>query len=401
MKNDYKKAGGYLLLGLIGIAFYHMIGNFDTTITYIRGIAHKFSPIATAFVIAFILNIPMVSIEKILFEGKERKKEKSSKIKSPRPYMKSLAKISGDRQRRGFSTGGKRVISLITTLIVVTVLISVIGVIIMPQVVDSIKQLISNIPDYVSSISEMVNEKTAQWGINQDVMNQVMTVWENTINNFVTFMLSFVDDLYSYVSQIVAGLFNLIISAVLAIYMLLSKEKLFQIIQKVYRAYFPKKYQEKTLRHLNMLNNSFQQFVRGQIIEAIIISILCYIGMLIFRFDYALLISVIIGITNIIPMFGPYIGGIPSVLLLLTVNPISALWFIVFLAVLQQIEGNLIYPRVVGNSLGISGFWILTVVIIGNNMFGIVGILLGIPIFSTIYIIFKEMVEERLRLLKE
>jgi predicted PurR-regulated permease PerM len=145
------------------------------------------------------------------------------------------------------------------------------------------------------------------------------------------------------------------------------------------------------------MNKSFENFIRGQIVEAFIIGSICFVGMQIFGFQYALLISVIIGITNMIPMFGPYIGGIPSFLILVMVDPVKAIWFIVFLIVLQQVEGNIIYPRVVGTSMGLSGFWVLIAVIVGNNLFGILGIIIGIPIFSTIYTIVRELTTKRLK----
>ena len=399
MKEDIKKGIAYLVLIGIAIIFYHMIDNFQATMTQISSIMSKFSVFATALVIAFLLNIPMVSIEKFLFKKMNEKQvsgkaKKHHKNKKPTDWVKVFfTKIKG----KIFSAGGQRSISLLLTLIIVCVFLAIMSVIIAPQLVHSIETLIGQAPGYMKKIGVFIDQLANRWNISEDIMSQIVAIWENTLNKIADLLLGMVDLIYGYISKVVGQVFNFVISMVLALYMLVSKEKLIGVIDKVYRAYFPMKHQRVVKRHFGSLIGSFQQFVRGQLIEAVIIGVMCYVGMRIFRFEYALLISVIIGLTNIIPMFGPYIGGIPSFLLLLTFNPISALWFIVFLMVLQQIEGNLIYPKVVGDSLGIGGFWILTVVIVGNSFFGIPGILLGIPIFSTFYIIFKEVVEKRLK----
>ena len=143
-------------------------------------------------------------------------------------------------------------------------------------------------------------------------------------------------------------------------------------------------------------NEAFSNYIGGQFIEAIIIGVLCFIGMLVLKMPYALLISVLVAVTALIPIFGAFIGTIPSAFIILIIDPMKALWFVIFIIVLQQVEGNLIYPKVVGSSLGLPPIWVMLAMIIGGNTFGLIGILLGIPIFSVIYKVFKEFVDKRL-----
>ena len=150
-----------------------------------------------------------------------------------------------------------------------------------------------------------------------------------------------------------------------------------------------------------MFNTKCGKFIIGKIIDSSIIGIMCFIGMSIFRFDYPLLISVIIGVSNLIPFFGPFIGGIPSVVLLLLINPMEALWFTIFLFVLQQFDGNILGPKILGESVGISGFWIMVSVIVGGGLFGIVGMILGVPFFAAIFMLITEVVEWRMKAKKK
>lgn len=398
MKTEFKKGLWYMMFLAIAIILYHSIGNWEETHLRISEFASHFSVFGMAMIIAFILNIPLVSIESVLFKktkAKQNDKQKSRHriIKGPRKWIQ---KLFSHFVNNVTSNKGKRGISLFLTLILVSGVIAAIVMIIAPQLLNSIQALVSDAPGYVDDIGTLLAEKTQQWHISAAFMDKIMSLWVSVLDRMGDMLLGATDMIYGYVSGIVAKVFNFIISLILALYILVSKEMLMGILDKVYRAYFPKTYQKIVKKHIGLLVSSFQQFIRGQVIEALILGVMCYAGMRVFGFEYPLLISVIIGITNVVPMFGPYIGGIPSVLLLLTINPISALWFILFIIVLQQLEGNIIYPKVVGNSMGVNGFWILSVVILGNNFFGIPGILLGIPIFSTVYIIFKDMVEKRL-----
>lgn len=369
-KEELKKM---LLIGLmIGglIALYHIFDNLNVSIAFMKNSWKVVSPIFVGFVIAFIVNIPMMGIEKLIFKKSRRKKS------------------------------WHRLVSLLLTLFFIVIFAILIFAFTIPQLIDSINQLIENIDNYVADVGVFFNDTLIRLNLSQEVLDEALKIWKNLLDGTSKLMLNLANSTLTLFAGFISGIFNMIISLVLAIYMLLSKERLQLTFRKLFYAFYPVKGQRITQKYLGIVNASFVQFIRGQLLEAVVLGILCYIGMLIIGFEYPLLISVLIGITNVIPMFGPYIGGTPSFFLLLMVEPSSAFWFLLYLIVLQQIEGNLIYPRVVGTSLGISGFWILTALVIGNNLFGIMGILIGIPLFSSVYIIVKEITEEKLRKLK-
>jgi len=366
-KEEIKKIAviGILIIG--GIIAYHLFDNFGETISFVQRFISMFTPIIAGFVIAYIVNIPMMSVEGVIF----RKSKWSAKT--------------------------KRVFSLLITVFILFVFLTIIFSFAIPQLKDSLDQLMDQAPGVAVEASKFLQDQFNQMNIGEDVTAQAEELWTNLRDSIASFMLSLSNSTVSFVSRFISGIFNAILSIVLAAYMLLSKESLIRTVKKFFYAFTPKRFAMGAGYYVDKLNISFESFIRGQMLEAVILGVFCYIGMLIFRFEYPLLISVLVGLTNIIPLFGPYIGGIPSFLLLLMVNPIQALWFIVYLSVLQQLESNLIYPRVVGSSMGMSGFWIMIAVIVGNNFFGILGILIGIPLLSTLYVVVGDLARRRLK----
>ena len=202
-------------------------------------------------------------------------------------------------------------------------------------------------------------------------------------------------------TSVFVGLFNFILGFVFAIYLLMQKEKIGGQFKRLLYAYIKKERVDKFLSVMSLAQNAYSRFVTGQLTEAVIIGVLCFIGMLIFSMPYATLISTLIAFTALIPMIGAFIGTAVGALLILMVDPIKALWFIVFIIVLQQFESNLIYPRVVGKSIGLPGIWVLTAVTIGGSLFGILGILLSVPLCSVIYTLLSNAIEKRLQKKRE
>lgn len=356
------------LVILFGIIMYHIFDNFTMVLQFLATVLGIFSPIFGGFALAYLLNIPMKAIE-----------------------TKVLKKLK-------LKQGLKRMISLLLTLIVVIGFFTLAIYFVLPQLISSIQQLqVEALSEYIARLASFLQEKFVQMNFSENMVNEILSLWKTIINGVTSIMLNFADQTIGAVSGFISVIFNAIISTVLGIYILISKEKLLSTFKKVFYAFTPKSFCDQSAKYIRIIDGSFENFIRGQIIEAMILGGICYIGMLIFGFEYALVISFLIGLTNIIPLFGPYIGAVPSLLLLVMVNPIHAFWFIIFLMILQQVESNLIYPRVVGSNMGISGFWIIFAVVLGNSLFGILGILLGIPLLSSVYIIVKEAAENRLR----
>jgi len=189
-----------------------------------------------------------------------------------------------------------------------------------------------------------------------------------------------------------SGVINLFMGFVFAIYMLLQKEKLIKQFKKLFKAYLPEDKSRKLFYIGTITNDTFKKFFGGQFIEAVLLGILCFIGMTIFKMPYALTISVVIGVTALIPVFGAFFGTIIGAILILAVNPTQAFWFVIYIVVIQQIDGNFIYPKVVGDSVGLPGIWVMLAVIVGGNSLGIVGMLIGVPVASIVYKLVKEYV---------
>jgi predicted PurR-regulated permease PerM len=242
-----------------------------------------------------------------------------------------------------------------------------------------------------------LSEQFEKMDIDNSIITEIEKIWTRFLDTIASIMLGVANSTGTFITGFVSGVFNAILSTVLAIYMLLSKESLMHTFKKVLLAFTPERFSKAVVKYAKIVDDSFENFIRGQMLEAIVLGVICYIGMVLFNFEYALLISVLVGLTNVIPLFGPYIGAVPSFLLLLMVNPVQAFWFLLYVSILQQIESNLIYPRVVGSSMGISGFWIIVAVVVGNSLFGIIGILLGIPLLSSLYVIIGEITEKRLK----
>ena len=201
----------------------------------------------------------------------------------------------------------------------------------------------------------------------------------------------------SVASSVIGGVVNFILAFTFSIYVVHQKERLGSQAKRLLYAYLPEARSDRIIEILSLSHKTFSNFITGQFTEAIILGALCFVGMSIFRFPYALMISVLVGFTALIPIVGAFIGTIVGALLIVTVSPIQALWFILFILVLQQIEGNLIYPRVVGTSVGLPGIWVLVAVTAGGSLYGIVGMLFSVPVSSVLYCLLRETVRRRVK----
>ncbi len=192
------------------------------------------------------------------------------------------------------------------------------------------------------------------------------------------------------------GVVNTVIGLIVSIYLLSSKETLCRQVKRMTYAFLPRRVADECVEVCQLISQCFSNFVSGQLMEACILGLLCFIGMRIFRFEYAFLISLLVGVSAIVPVVGAFIGTIPAVFLLFLVEPMQAVWFIVFIVVLQHIEGNLIYPKVVGESVGLPSLWVLMGIVVGGGLGGILGMLLGVPLFTVISKLLSQVTQQRL-----
>lgn len=380
MKKNHKYA---IIIGIITYALIllFVLLNFDAVWDVVVNIFSVLTPVIYGFIIAYILSFPYNFL-----------------------YNRCFSKMG--TKRKLFSRFRKPLAMLLSYVLCFGVLIFLI-VILVPQLSDSIATLIDNVPSYAQNVMKSVDSVIAfvkdRFGYNlADAVtyNQLMK-WLTGSN-----VTGFVKDAASYVfpaalstaKVFTTGLYNWIIGLFISIYLLSGKEKLCRQMRYLVVAYLPLKYSKKVLYITDLCNKKCGKFIIGKIIDSLIIGVICFIGLSIFKFDYALLISVIVGVANVIPFFGPIIGAVPSAFLLLIIDPIECLWFIVFVLVLQQFDGNILGPKILGESVGISGFWILFSVLVGSGLFGLPGMLLGVPVFAVIYTLVDSSVTRRLKL---
>ncbi len=270
--------------------------------------------------------------------------------------------------------------------------------IILPEIIETVRdRIIPRIPFYIEELTLWYGHLArwlAEMSVNLPPMNPDSI--QNAINNY--FRNNFeeiVDHSINIASTVFSGVFDTIIAFVISVYVLAQKEMLGGLVKKLLFAVFPRRTAERTITLAGLTEKTFAKFISGQLIEATILGTLCFIGMLIFGMPFKLVISVLVGITALIPIFGAFIGtGIGAVLILFE-DPVKALWFVIFIIVLQQIEGNLIYPKVVGAHVGLPGLWVLIAVTIGSD-FGLIGMLVAVPLASLIYATVMQVVNAKL-----
>ena len=371
---EFKK---YLILIIVAIVGYWTINNLRIVGNLLSNILNIIFPFVLGGCLAFILNIPMTFFEKKLSNSRKKKtkKEKNKKL--------------------------IRIFSIIFAIIVIVLIFTLIFKLIVPELVDIVNLLIDNIPYYVEELTKLIKEYGKDSiDINTIIQNQnedIEEIKEQIINKIPSLVTSSI----SIVTRVVNGIVDFFIAIVFAIYILIDKEKLQEQFKKLIYSYFSKEKADRILSIGITANSTFKNFFTVQCLEASILGTLCIIGMLILRLPYAVPIGVLIGVTALIPVVGAFIGIIIGAILILSVSPIKVITFVIFVLILQQIEGNLIYPRVVGNSVGLPGMWVLVAVSIGGSLGGIVGMLLGVPIASIIYTLIKKDVNKKVNIRNE
>ncbi len=349
------------------------------------------TPFILGLALAFILNILMVKLEKISFT---KTKKNTGRKQSPKK-VSSL----------------KRTFSIILSFIVLILIITLVLGIVIPEFIKTIKTFAQNIPEVIETVQKYgteIGEKYPEILEYTDIdeqFNKITTNDSETTKNLIKNVWNFVQK-YSVgviasstkaITTLVGGVVNAIIAIIFAVYLLAQKEKLQNQFKKMMYAYISKEKCDKIMEVLSVSNNIFANFITGQFIEAIILGVLCFIGMLILKIPYAATVSVLIAFTALIPIAGAIMGMLIGVLLILSVAPFKALIFVVFFLILQQIEGNVIYPRVVGNSVGLPGIWVLVAITVGGGLFGIIGMLVFVPIVSVIYTLLRKDVNIKLK----
>ena len=269
---------------------------------------------------------------------------------------------------------------------------------IVPQLMDSIMGLVNDVPMYVDTATKLFNELMNKTDLSPEYTQLIREQMDKYINFIMDFAKEIIPVVGNTVKIIASSIWNIVLGIIISVYLLIDKENFFAISRKITCALFSEKIANRIFELTHRTNETFGRFLSGKIIDSAIIGVLSFIVFSIFKMPYVLLISVIIGVTNIIPFFGPFIGAIPSFIIILFVSPAKALIFLILVFVIQQIDGNIIGPKILGDSIGISAFWILFSILVAGKFLGLVGMIIGVPVFAIIYSVIKEEVEYKLKM---
>lgn len=292
----------------------------------------------------------------------------------------------------------RRIICMLLAFVMLIGIVTLIILLITPQLVSCIEIIIAEVPPLFSSIIKWLQNTHI---LPDDIMKELASIdWKSNLTKIFDILTSGIGSVFdivvSTVTSVFSGVVTAIVSLIFAVYILLSKESLAKQFKRLEKCYLGLSRRKKYNHTLQVIKDSFENFIVGQCKEAIILGVLCTVGMWIFRFPYASMIGALIGFTALIPVAGAYIGAAVGAIMILTESPIQAFFFLIFILVLQQLEGNLIYPKVVGESIGLPGLWVLAAVTIGGGVMGIPGMLIGVPLVAAIYKLVGEDMDERL-----
>ncbi len=366
---DLSKKNIKKILGIItfAITLFTLSQNLSSVASFFKGALAVFASTIIGFCLAFILNIPMNVLENKVFKGM-----KTSKNKAVNKMLRPL--------------------SLTSTVILTIGFIVLLLFIIIPQLHDSILLIIEKVPEYYQSFVTWVDDMVLRFGL--DISTEILHNPKFDINTITAmaeklFTFDGASDILSttmgVTSSVISGVANVAIGFIIAIYILAEKDKIGRFTNRILGKILPEKVYEKTHEICSVASGSFSNFITGQVTDAFILAVLCFVGMSIFRFPSAAVISVIIGITALVPVIGPFIGEFIGCFIIFMESPLKALLFLIFVLILQAIDNNFIYPKIVGKSVGLPGILVLLAVIIGGNFGGILGILLGVPTASAVY----------------
>ncbi|QUI21147.1 AI-2E family transporter [Vallitalea pronyensis] len=365
-----------LLVIFAGLIFYKFIGNWEETKKFLRTLLQTLSPFILGFLIAYFIDPLVVWYEKCVTKMRIRKFQ----IKHP--------KI-------------KRSLAILLTYITVLGFIIMILAFVIPELAKSIADLVNGLPDLttdiVNTLTAFIEDKSSQFDfIDPDKLEATITEYiPTTIDSVREFVPSIMNSVFDMTKNFTFGIFNVILGFIIAIYLLVSKEKSIAGFEKGIIALFHEKTSSNILFILKDSHRIFSSFFVGKLIDSLIIGALCFVITAIARIPNPLLISVFVGVTNMIPYFGPFIGGFFGIVLVFIQSPIQALWFALIILGLQQFDGNILGPKILGDSTGLSPFWVIFSILIGGKFFGIFGMFLGVPFFAVIKNIIDRHIESK------
>ena len=381
MKLDRKNVRTILLIIAFAVLLYTAAQNLASVYGAVRTVWRVFGVVITGLAMAFVLNVPLKLFENRVFYGMSEDR---------RPLVRKL----------------RRPVSLVFALVVSLGLIGILIAVVLPQLTATVAEVAARLPEYISSAVNWLNDFLAGFGIEIESLKNFTVDWEKVFSELTTYLKegsanvdgsSVVDTVTGVGTSVVSTVMNTFLGLVVAVYILAQKERIGRFTRRCIDAFLPQKAASGLARIASMASETFSNFVAGQLADSCILGILCYICMRIFRFPYPEVISVVIGVTSLVPMVGSFIGEVIGALLILIVSPLKALLFVVMVLAIQQVDGAFIYPRIVGRSVGLPGVAVFCAVIVGGNVAGVIGAMIGVPVCALIYALLREAVDTRLR----
>lgn len=356
------------IIGIITAAaiIFAVFRNFTAVLGFIKGVAAIFLPFIVGAAIAFVVNVPMRAIEKNLF----KKNDKLAKARRP--------------------------LALVLTLLAILAVVTVVVILVVPQLVETFKTLGSRVPEFMAKAEAYIENIFKDYPQIQSWISELSLDWSGIMSSVSGWVQSGLSSTIDVATSAVNGIVSAFIGFVFAIYILLQKERLGNQAKMILYALTPEKLADRALEIAAQASRTFSNFLSGQCLESVILGCMFAVVMLILRMNYVALISVLIAFTALIPLVGAFIGCFVGAFLIFMDNPVQALVFVIVFLVIQQIEGNLIYPKVVGESVGLPAMWVLFVVTIGGKLMGVMGMLVMIPASSVVYALFREFIVKKL-----
>ena len=356
----------FSISGILVVAFYTLINNVEPLFGVLQAIFVALSPFIYGIGIAFLLN-PLRKIIEYSWLGKTKLKPRTKKV---------------------IASFGALLIGIIMLFVFFSILI--------PQMISSIQTFLSSFEGYVDSARNFFESNNFFSDDLLKTLNPVIDKGVSMLGDWVSNLASSLNAILMYSVIFAKSVMNFLIGMIIALYSLLDEVNLKRQMKKVLYALLPEKTTKGILRTTRLTINTFNSFVAGKAVDSLIIGILCYIILSFMKMPYTPLISVVVGVTNMIPVFGPFLGAVPSILILLLVDPFKALEFSIFILILQQVDGNIIGPRILGGAVGLPTLYVMFAIIIGGALFGIVGMFIGVPVFSVIFVLVSEFIHRQL-----
>ena len=356
----------FSISGILVVAFYTLINNVEPLYGVFHAVFVALSPFIYGLGIAFLLN-PLRKIIEYSWLGKTSLKPSTKKI---------------------IASFGALFIGIIMLFVFFSILI--------PQMISSIQTFLSSFEGYVETARNFFESNNF---LSEDLLktlNPVIDRGASMLGDWVSNLASSLNAILMYSVIFAKGVMNFLIGMIIALYILLDEPKLKRQTKKVLYALLPEKTTEKIIKTSRLTINTFNSFIAGKAVDSLIIGILCYIILSFMNMPYTPLISVLVGVTNMIPVFGPFLGAVPSILILLLVDPFKALEFSIFILILQQVDGNIIGPRILGGAVGLPTLYVMFAIIIGGALFGIFGMFIGVPVFSVIFVLVRDFIHQQL-----